>query len=94
MDTRLAKHLLVNSSLPVDIGDNSREGGWTVNAAGCGFKPELWVWPAAKPTSWSELAREGLTISPPTREWEQFAWRQRSISSTTHLRAERTLESC
>ncbi|MCB1766547.1 MAG: S8 family serine peptidase [Candidatus Competibacteraceae bacterium] len=66
MDTRLAKHLLVNSSLPVDIEDNSREGGWTVNAAGCGFNPN-YGFGLLQADKLVKLAREGLTISPPTQ---------------------------
>jgi subtilisin family serine protease len=39
LDARLAKHLLVNSSTPIDLDDASQVGGWTVNQAGCAFNP-------------------------------------------------------
>ena len=66
LDTRLAKHLLVNSSLPVDVEDNSREGGWTVNGAGCGFNPN-YGFGLLNAERLVKLAGKGLTISPPAQ---------------------------
>ena len=39
LEVRLAKHLLVSSSRPIDLDDPSSRGGWTVNQAGCAFNP-------------------------------------------------------
>lgn len=39
LETRLAKHLLVNSSKLIDLEDDSSVGGWTRNQAGCAFNP-------------------------------------------------------
>lgn len=39
LEVRLAKHLLVNSSQPIDLDDPSSRGGWAVNQAGCAFNP-------------------------------------------------------
>ncbi|HMQ13032.1 MAG TPA: S8 family serine peptidase [Candidatus Competibacter phosphatis] len=66
LDTRLAKHLLVNSSLPVDIEDTSLEGGWTINGAGCGFNPN-YGFGLLNAERLVKLAGDGLTISPPAQ---------------------------
>jgi len=67
LDTRLAKHLLVNSSVPVDVEDKSPEGGWTVNGAGCGFNPN-YGFGLLNAERLVQLAGEGLSISP-SAQW-------------------------
>lgn len=69
LDSRLAKHLLVNSSIVVDATDDSEEsdGGWSVNAAGCAFN-QNYGFGLLNTRNLLNLANSRFTVGP-LRQW-------------------------